>query len=245
MSDQSQENLFQPISESKQINKAFDQASKKKVIFTLWLKNQKVKFETTISEYVAVWKKLSFQFPVTMHEQKFREAVQSQHSNEIFGSAIIDQQPVFFQTFINGQIHDRTLDVDIPTKLFKLQRRNTLRVPVRKGIKISVNLTVKGKPNSDYTVVDVSVGGIGIEIAEEAIELFPTGTKVSSIEFKIKDSVINTSGEVRHVKTEASATKGKKRTRAGISFTKLSEAQEKILVQHVLDESRRVFTSRF
>lgn len=232
------------------IVKILDVACRHKILVTLWTKNQSIKFETRIESFMVHLKRLYVQFPVTVSPSQFDEAI-AQHGADLLGSFQIDTVNFFIKSklLVKGE---KSLQIEVPKEIYKLQRRANLRIPFQRKMAPKLTLYSPAKefdPDAPidekdilaFRVIDVSAGGVAIATKVEDKALFTKDKMIHDIRFRIRGIEIVAQGLVKHT-AEILNEQGKPILKVGIQFHALKAQYEKHIVQFVLDESRKLFS---
>lgn len=245
---------FFEIKESKMIEKILDVTCRHKVIVTVWLKNQSVKFDSLIRYYISGSNRLSIALPPGMSEEQFSDALNDQNSQEVFCSFQLDNVNFFLKTVYAPAkgTSDELIQLEAPKSVFKLQRRADLRIPFPRSAAPKVTTLKPGKTydtskpilDSDlyaFRMVDISAGGMGIAAPIELKDALKHGTVLEDMRFTLRGMEIVVRGVVRFGRN-ALSDQGKVMYRVGVQFVGLKAHYEKHIVQFVLDESRKMFS---
>lgn len=249
----SQPDFFE-IKERKMIDKILDVTCRHKVIVTVWLKNQTVKFDTLIRYYITGSNRLSIALPPGMTEPEFAASVNAQGTSEVFASFQLDSVNFFIKTVYAPAkgTSSELVQLEAPKSVFKLQRRSALRIPFPRATAPKVTALKPGKTydaskpilDSDllaFRVVDISASGIGIAAPAELKDVLKQGAVLEDMRFSIRGVEIAVRGVVRFGRDTLND-QGKVMYRVGVQFVGLKAHHEKHIVQFVLDESRKMFS---
>jgi len=243
---------FFEIKDEATVSKVLDSAYHSRAPVTIWLKDQSIKFNSRIVQFAHHLKLLSFYFPATVSETKFLETVKAQKRPEVFGTFSIEGVNFFFKVEFYSKTDKNAFQTPLPVPMFKLQRRANLRITLKREQAPRVTFFDPEKyyrvsqPISDkdllaFRVVDISAGGLSFAIRPEEKSRFHSEQKLKDLRFRLRTTEINVDAVVRHV-VDAKNDQGKPIAKVGIKFVGLKATHEKIIVQFVLDESRRVFS---
>ncbi len=219
---------------------------------TVWFKEQELKFETKASKFLQHIKSLCFTLPDEVTPDQLQNVFIKQGSQDILASFRIETINFFMKTTFAGFEDTKTFQLDIPKKIFKIQRREYLRIPFKRAmapkmtvydprLKYNPRRDIKPDEVLEFRVVDVSIGGVAIAAKVEDKEFLTKGTMLYDIRFKIRGSEIIAEGIIAHV-FETLNDQEKKILQVGIRFTDLPKRSEQIISQFALDEGRKLFT---
>jgi c-di-GMP-binding flagellar brake protein YcgR len=239
------ENFFQKIDSEKTILKALHVALTEKKYLLVWAKQQAIKFDSRILKMAPTNSVFHIQFPVTITPGEFDAQFKKLKATELLGNFEIEQNQFFFGAkFISRSKDDLSKEIvlEIPKEIYKLQRRAALRVEISPlaASKVTIEFASRNIAEVKFKLIDISAGGLAIEVPESKSDLFEKGTGLSKIQLKIKGQEITATGKVTH------SSKISKKTPAtfkvGIQFKTLKSEDEKHLVHLALEESRQRFS---
>jgi len=205
---------------------------------TMWTKNQEILIETYPSHFSHSNKTIHFWIPKDTDLKAFENTLQELGSKDFFFSLSHPKANLFFRA--------PYLDVDnagfkfsVPDKLFSVQRRKNIRVPVRSGyvLKLSFPHPLYPKETATYKVHDFSKTGLGFMIDPSDEPVFPVGLILKNLQFKIKGELLDIDGEVRHCRPIESSSE-QVQLKVGIEFTRISEDHSKTLFKYIQEENR-------
>lgn len=233
------------------IMKIVSVVSRHKLPVTLWIKNQALRFETKMPDFSPTAKLMSFELAVEITDQQFNEELQKNNTDEILGSFQVDTVMFFFKSKCWPKKEKDWLKVDVPSVIYKMQRRADMRIPQNRAVAPKVTFLDPTKPysadqlirDSDimaFRVLDLSVGGLGFAAKVEQKDAFKNGTVLKDVRFKFRGVEIITEGIVRHA-IETLSDQNKPILKVGIQFQRLRAEYGKIIFQYVLEESRKLF----
>ncbi len=243
---------FFQIKDPATIQRIFNLLHRKQTLITCWTANQKMRFETTVTQNFQNLKRISIQFPVTISEAQFLEAIQSVSPPRLMASALVEHNMFFFKfDYIDPNL-PYILDFHTPIEIFKLQRRETVRIPYQRKFAPRVSIfdpsqkfdpkrTLYPQDLMHFRVLDLSVKGMGFAAAKNETELFRVGRLLPYITFKVRGTELRTQGIVRHNREDFNDLK-KPMLQVGVQFHHTNPEVEKRLTQYILEESRRAFS---
>ncbi|MEW6056364.1 MAG: PilZ domain-containing protein [Bdellovibrionota bacterium] len=243
---------FFEIKEKPMIHKIFDVLVRHNIPVTLWLKNQTLRFETTFVKLNADLKNLTTGIPGDVGEARLTASIKAQGNEEILGSFQVDAVNFFFKSKYIAGNDLAYFAVALPEQLYKLQRRQNLRIPFARE---RAPVLTMADPTKDYgpskaiseedllsfRVLDLSAGGVAIAAEMDHKDKFKRGLKLADLRFTLKDAQIIASGVVAYA-SEKKNEKGHAYIKVGVKFNPLKAQYDRQIVQFVLDESRRVFS---
>jgi hypothetical protein len=233
---------FLEIKDEAMIAKILDVACKHQIAITLWLKSSDIKFETSVKSVYENPKRFSLPLPPEVDEGMLTAALAMQGSGDILGSFQLDKVNFFIKTTCAMVTEKRSLLLETPKQVFKLQRRANLRIHIPRSAGITLSLALDDKKDlPGFRVIDVSAGGVAFEAKLEDKDRFPDKVLLHNVRFKLRGTEIVAEGYVRHA---APLLNDKKQhvLKVGMEFTGLKGQFEKVIVQFVLDESRKMFS---
>lgn len=243
---------FFEIKDAIMIARIFDVAVRHKIKLTLWLKNQSLKFEAEFSQTYRESKTIAVGLPPDITYPIFEAAIKNQGSDDVLGSLQIDQTNFFYKTVCLEKNHTGLVRMQLPTSIYKMQRRVNLRIPFSRQLaptltlfdpakKLDPNVAISPKDLLKFRMLDLSGGGCGIAAKIDDKQKLAVDTLIHDIRFIILGMEIVTDGVVKHV-GETKNDVGKPMLKVGIQFQSLKMDYDKHIVKFVLDESRKIFT---
>jgi c-di-GMP-binding flagellar brake protein YcgR len=242
---------FFAIKDGGMVSRILGVAHHHKIPITIWTKNQAIKFESHVMNYLKDMGRIYVKLHAEIQPARFDLAIK-EGNHEILGSFQIDSTNFFFRTTFIQRTSTTTLQLHAPLEIYKLQRRANLRIPFSRkfapkltafdpGKEYDSSKAISEKDIVPFRMLDVSAGGLAIAVALEDEAKFPQGKKIYDMRFSLRKAGVIANGVVRHtakIKNEL----GKPILKIGISFVGIKMQYEQIIVQFVLEESRRLFS---
>lgn len=248
--DSKNEVPFTQVKDEALIAKLLDTLGKHKLPMTFWFKEQSLRFESEVFQYLQHLKKLMIKLPTDIGADAFSQAIQAQGTPQIFSSFQVDTVNYFFKTDVLELMAPDAFRVEIPKEVFKLQRRANLRIPFKRHEAPRVTCihpksmdkkTINDSDILQFRMLDLSAGGIAVAAPLETKDDLPLGKIIKDLRFNLKGNEISCTAVVRHHK-DAENDQGKPIIRVGLQFTALRPQFERVIAQYVMDESRRMFS---
>jgi c-di-GMP-binding flagellar brake protein YcgR len=129
-----------------------------------------------------------------------------------------------------------------PQKLFKVQRRQDIRMPILDSVAFKVEFEDPLDPGKKVQkkVLDLSASGLAFLIQTSEEPIYHAGMKIQGVTFRIKGHKISCTGEVRHMKA-LPASGPNKGIKVGIKLHGMHSADNQALLMWVTEESRKYF----
>lgn len=244
------ESLFTPVSEASAIVKLVETVARHKVPLTIWFKEQALRFETHVSEYLPNLKKLTFALPTSVGAEALSAALKQQGSMEMLVSFQVDTVQYFGKVTVLNVLPPESIRVEVPKEIFKLQRRANLRIPFKRHEAPKVSCThpeAEGKAalaDSDilhFRMLDISAGGMSVAAPLALKDILAVGKILKDLRFHLKGTDITCTAVVRHHK-DTENDQGQPMVRIGLQFSALRPQFERWIASFVMDESRRMFS---
>lgn len=174
---------------------------------------------------------------------EFEAALGREAIEEILFSLHLPTDIIFFKGEIRrGETGFFTARVKVP--VFKIQRREALRLPISAASPRSVSITSDLGVNYRADLVNISEGGIGISMANKSeFDALSSIKTVIGVSFEVNTIQINTQAMVRHG-FEAGSSMIKKAYRLGLAFKDMEPKMKDRLSQLVFEESAK-FLGRY
>ena len=254
MTGKKNDSIFTEIKDLNLIHRIFNVICKHRVILTCWFKDQNLRFDTVATEFFPNIRRMLLEYPQIVPETELLNAVKVQNSELILISFQLDKVNFFLKANLKGRNDANTLKIETPYTLFKLQRRNAVRISFKKEQSPDISFVLpeksaleasKWKPEDflKFKLLDISVGGLSFE-AEEKYKDQPLkkGVKLYNMNFFLKDQPLKVSGLVMHLSKIKNDSTPKVFYRVGVQFTTLDPISEKAIAQFTLEESRKMFS---
>ncbi len=236
---------FELISDKKEYEGLLFEAGKTKAFTTLWTPNQEKTIQTFIEDVRIKDLALYVQIPKGVPTNELKEFLNKNSIHECFFNVKLSKTSLFFKAKYY-QNSDLQYVFKIPEKLFRVQRRADLRFNFLKSDDMSVSYP--NPKNAEQLLVkkilNVSAGGLGIEIGEFEMPQYPVGLKINDLTFKLKDKIITATAEVRHVQKLKAKDKSENfepKAVLGIQFIVLNTILRQYIGAFVFDETRRLY----
>lgn len=233
---------FESITDADIIRHVFTFAFKQRIIGQFWLKDKVVQFESCISimhknnAYIDLPKKIS--------SEEWDQKLEAAGDGTLFVNMFIEKANIFMKLHIVNRT-DRSIQVMKPNEIFKLQRRNSIRIRMSYVKPEFVQIpSLKAVCNEGkFRIIDVSAGGLAFAMPVEHESKLTLGTQVGEVEFKLSiTSSFKLKCIIRHfikIKDE-----GKRDIlKVGLQFVEPDPGQLAILEQFIAQESRNLFSA--
>lgn len=173
----------------------------------------------------------------------FLNGIIASGDRECFINANLAKATVFFKVPFIGAEQGR-LTFGIPKQVYKVQRRQYLRLPIPDGFVLKAEFILPLLADQKFLkkIIDLSAGGMGIEVTQEESLNFIPELKIPSIRFLLRSKQITAQGIVKHSRpiNEGHRFKGIK---IGIQLENLAQEDKNHIDQYVQTEARRFFTT--
>lgn len=212
----------------------------------VWTRDQKNVIRTHLSSVLTGEKILQLLLPKGFDAAAFEEDLVSRGEKECFFSVSLIQASIFFRsTYIGPQ---RTfLLFRFPERVFKIQRRHNLRLPLVEGQNLKVEFDDPLFPETrlQRKCWDISATGCSILIREDEKIPYQPHTLLKNLRLTIGERTIQMDAEVRHVSpvpgaTQATSSKPKE-LRVGLQFVNLRPGDEQHIAGYVMEETRKYY----
>lgn len=205
----------------------------------IWTEGQKFSFTSRIHRVSAANGALMIAVPKEGGED-FEEKLRKAGVEECLFSLNLPTDVVFFR----GQLRpgdESALNFKVSPPVYKVQRRRNLRLPVSadRGSKVRIQLSASDSQPIEADLMNVSEGGVGVLVQDEAIYArLPQGKRLAIVSFTLDGHAYQATGEVRYAGVISGA-KTKKQYRIGIQFVSIDRASSDRLANFVFEESSK------
>lgn len=233
---------FELISDKDEFNDLLMEASNTQAFTTIWTPKQENTFQTFVSEINLKNHSIHIKIPEGISPNYLREFLEKNSIEECFFNVKLSKTSLFFKSKYY-KLTSTEYIFKVPSQLFKVQRRTDLRFNFIKSDELSVSFPNPANPEQLVVknVLNISAGGMGIEIDEFEVKYFKPGIKMNDFTFKLKDKVITAEVEVRHVHKLNSKDKFEPKALVGVQFTVLNPTLRQFIGAFVFDETRRLY----
>lgn len=213
----------------------------------LWTKNQEITVATHLLSFneeryhVTVWQ------PPDVDPVQFMKTLTRLGSLECFFSVSLGRANVFFRTRYLGT-NKEGMRFRKPSQVFKVQRRKNARFFIPEGLSLLVQfespadaIPPKPRPILEKKILDLSAGGLAFSIDDAEAPAFKVGQNLVKMKFVLKDHIIETIGEIRHIKAFPSNSRNKG-VKIGVLFKNLRPDLEHFIAAVVFEETRKYYT---
>jgi len=229
-----------------EIIKFFDKGSKSNAGVTVW---------TTTNEGTAHGKmiglsqskKMIYTTALTTHEPKKFYADLKAASNSCFFNVKMETATLFFTTELQSSSPAYS-EFTLPEKLFKVQRRQSLRFRIIQNYLLRVSfrdpddLTIKHHEK----IYDIGSGGLSFLINNVDPPPFKLGQILTDLKFTLRNCELNLAGEIVQYKRFTETVHGEdlQKIKVSIKFLQLNDKNSTIIEDYVFEENRK-FYARF
>ncbi|MBY0471242.1 PilZ domain-containing protein [bacterium] len=212
----------------------------------IWTKNQECVVNTMMVLFSEVDTGIFFIVPKGFDPKNFMASLAKTGENDCFFSMSLARANIFFKAAFIG-FEKKYMHFDIPTKIYKVQRRNDLRFVFPQNYEMEVQFEDPTAPNNVLTkkIIDLSAGGMALHIEEADHGLYQPGVMLKSMTFIIRGRQIICDGEIRHVAFNSHGGRRVSGAKIGVLFHKLKAGETQHIAQFIFDESRRYFSNFF
>ncbi len=246
--------LFEPIDHAKDISFFLVGSVKEKARVLLWVKKKSDSENELKSPLVPI----EAQFiRINLHEHlmylKVMQMVNAEYlksDQDIICNVFSSQNNMFFKSKINPQ-REMLLEISIPHKIFKVQRRENFRyyIPEKQSFYVSFKNPKNEQETFRRKILNLSAGGLAF-IAERGDKRLLKVGVLLNIEFSIKSRCMMSQAEVKHVNlislcAHANLSLEPNQEEVGVLFKNITANDLMWLSGYVLDMSTQYFLKYF
>jgi hypothetical protein len=233
---------FQPVESVAEGLKLLKEGCKTLSSAMIWTKDQ----EQVLNSHLSVFSDSTDSFycwaPKDFDSKKFVADVQASAHSECFFSVSLFRANIFFRASFVA-LDTAGLLFKFPTKIFKVQRRNDVRLPLLDFLAVKVHFRDPLFPDKESIrkVLDISAGGMAFLIHEEDVPLYPVGLTLNDFLFKVANRTFKIRAQIsnsRKLRDE----KHKGAFAVGVQFLDLRPGDVQHIASWVFEESRKYFT---
>lgn len=211
----------------------------------IWTKDQ----SEVISSHLSVFGESTNTFycwiPKSLDVEGFVNEVNSSGTKDCFFSVSLLKANIFFRAELLG--YDTAgLRFRFPTKVFKVQRREDVRLPIPSHTTMKVEFKDPLFPEKTMIakVQDLSATGMAFIINDDDAPLFPKGLTLSDFSFSVRNKKFKVRAEVSNIRKQRSPT-GELLAKGhvvGVRFLDMRPGDHQHIAGFVFEESRKYFS---
>ena len=171
-------------------------------------------------------------------EKKFDYVLNSYAIEEVYMSVQLPNDLIYFKARVR-QTDEVSFSFRLDGLIYKVQRRQAIRIPVPSDIAGPVELKVSGRATPiTGSVLNISVGGVGVITKELTLEKdFEIG-KLVEVSFKFGSLPVRATGNLRYLQPIQGALIGK-RLKVGVQFNEIHTKTVDEIHTYVMSESTK------
>jgi hypothetical protein len=233
---------FQPVESISEGLKLLKEGCKTLSSAMIWTKDQ----EQVLNSHLSVFSESTDSFycwsPKDFDSNKFIADVYASSGGECFFSVSLYRANIFFRAAFVA-LDTAGLLFKFPTKVFKVQRRNDVRLPLLDFLAVKVHFKdpLFHEKESIRRVLDISAGGMAFLINEEDVPLYPVGLILESFLFRVANRSFKIRAEISNCRKMRDE-KHKGAFAVGVKFLDLRPGDTQHIAGWVFEESRKYFT---
>lgn len=236
---------FEPVTDPKDIDKLFWEAGKSLAPAFIWVPSEpELSHKSHCLSAEPDPKRMTFWVPSDFDTKPWVAYWATQSEQFCLFNLTLPRATLFFRARYIG--HDATgLLFEMPSKVYKVQRRKDARVPIPDGYTVRIEFptlqnTGKTPRKETKKIIDISAGGLAFAVPEGEQDLYPSGTVIQEMKFSLKGREFKLDGEVRHNQTLSrdSRSPGYK---IGVHFKNIKAGESQAIASYVFEESRKMF----
>lgn len=242
MSKESFLNEFILIDDKSEIDQIFKEGSKFSKPTCFWDKDQNRVYNSILGAYLNSEKTFYIPPPKDADTEDLIKQSRIDQTFEYLFHLSLDRALFFFKSKIIGS-DNAGIMFKQPEKIYKIQRRKDIRLPIPFGYTIKVSFKDPLNPNKTMikNMCDISVGGLSFFIEDEETPLFPEGSILENVTFKIFTHLVKVKIEIKH-KVVQNDESNHTTYKVGVAFVDLDAKDQNQISKYVTEESRKYFT---
>ncbi|MEK7690493.1 MAG: PilZ domain-containing protein [Bdellovibrionota bacterium] len=235
---------FAPITDLPKINSSLAECAKVLAPAVVWTRNQEQRIESRAGSWSPGDRIIAVAY--TGAAKDTSGIPLPREVNAIYVNFTLPHTTVFFRTTFLGLDRKRGLLFTGPTEMFEVQRREAFRLRMSDSYGVHAQFSYPvGTPAQTRKVVDISSGGLAFIVPTEAIHKFVPGQQLGRLDFQLRSREFKTLAEIRHTSGWPPWEKVQDGLKVGVRFSSLTAEESNFIAVFVLEESRKIFTSRF
>ena len=236
---------FQPVESIEEGLKLLKEGAKTLSSAMIWTKDQ----GETITSHLSVFSDSTDSFycwiPKSLDARKFVDEVSNSPTKDCFFSVSLLKANIFFRAELMG-FDAAGLRFKFPSKIFKVQRRGDVRMPIPEHISMKVEFKDPLFPEKTMSkrVLDLSGTGMAFYVTDDDSALFPTGLTLNDFVFTVRNKRFVCRAEVSNARKLRSQT-GELLAAGhavGVRFLDLRPGDHQHIAGFVFEASRKYFS---
>ena len=233
---------FEPIEDRDEALRLLREGARTASTAMIWTTDQEQVVNTMLNHYSAEDKSVYFWVPKELDPREFMDALAKKKNPECFFSVSLLHANIFFRTRLIG-VGSIGLQFALPEKIFKVQRRKDLRIPIPDGYAMKAEFDDPHYKDERIVrkVIDISAGGTAIMVSENEEPIYQPGVILRGFTFTVRGRKIVVDVEVRHLRKLTKYPKNKA-TKVGVQFMNIRPGDAQHIAGYVFEECRKYFT---
>ncbi len=195
---------------------------------TIWTPHQKLREVSKVDEFSLETKTFRIQYPTGFSQSGFRSALDTHQADRVYFNVNLNRTALFFaQSRSELDMRNDGFHVPLPDSIYEVQRRAHFRLKISDDR----NFIVELGPSGSGRIIDISAGGLGVEVEPQIAQRYKQGDILPNISFEIYGKRLHCSGQVRWIK------QGKAEHAIGLKFIKLDPFDAEGIHLFVMEEN--------
>ncbi|MEK6580093.1 MAG: PilZ domain-containing protein [Bdellovibrionota bacterium] len=237
MSEKPKDTYFSKVDVAEALKFLKDSVTGKAQVY-VWTKGHRNSFYSKITAISIPTQTLYLDSPVDLDLKAFVAHLKSNGNMDCYFNIVLTRGSVFFATFFKG--HDvGGLRFQFPEALYKVQRREAVRVPIPLSVPVLLEFTdpLYTETRLERRAADLSAHGMSFVGREADRAAFIPGTTLKGAVLRLKNREIYLEAQIRNVRTFIDGKK--KGIKVGLRFEKIRPADVQLISSVVFELSRR------
>ncbi|MBL7714905.1 MAG: PilZ domain-containing protein [Bdellovibrionales bacterium] len=240
----SEQTDFEAVKSAEEIQSFWDEALRTQASVLVWTRDQDEVVRSHLTVIRENKKQLFVHRPAQMNVADFTAKLAATGTPLCYFSISLARANVFFRApFVNADAAE--LKFEYPEAVFKVQRRQDMRLKVNELLKLNVEFQDPTNASNwiKRRIVDLSAGGLSFVAPTEEANRLPVGLKLEEMRFMIEGQSITCHGQVKSVRPSRDKPKKGEEFMVGVNFTGLPAAKNQVIARFVFNETRKIFSS--
>jgi c-di-GMP-binding flagellar brake protein YcgR len=233
------------VTDPLEIIKFFDEGAKTNANMLVWTKEDETSAKCHIVSLSQTERMIYTTAPNTPDTSKLFENLKAA-GDKCFLNMKLERATIFFTSRLNSSSYANS-QFTLPTKLFKVQRRQKQRFKILQGyvLKVSFSTEEDLKKILTHKIYDISSGGLSF-FSDGATTPYRKGQKLMNMTFTVRTHNFNLIGDIIHCEPVTDGTKDAAPTKfnIGVKFQEVTKEDEAIIDNYIFEENRKLI-SRF
>lgn len=240
---------FVPVTDPKEFERLMAEAFRFNSSAMIWTRDQQVVLNSHLLGVVPKSTDFRAALPPNFDAAAFQASLAQEESGprsapDCFFSVSLPSANLFFKARYM-ETDPKGLRFEAPKALFKVQRRNDVRLTFPAGTALPAAFDHPSLPKQRIHVklIDLSAAGLSFGVKPQEEPLYSKGLMLTNLTFRIGTREFKLQAEVKHIRATGSAAPEARVIRIGVKFSEIRAGDSQAIAAYVFQETRKFFSS--